>query len=151
MQCHLLPASIWERLDRINSNFFWGGAEDARKLHLIKRDKLMLLIENGGLGSETKLSDQSKSKTDVSTTTWSSLRKVCPLLQRSNRWSIRNGQSVNFWIDAWSGLGAIRASISGTLDYEEFDHNFKTVRDLMRSKGGIAYPSRYRMLGRRQN
>lgn len=80
-------------------------------------------------------SDQSKRKTDVSTTTWSSLRKVSPLFQRGHRWSIHNGQSVNFWIDDWSGLGAVRTSISGTLNYDEFDHNFKTVRDLVEEQG----------------
>lgn len=53
-----------KRFETIQNRFLWGDAEDGRKYHLVKRSKVKLPVEKGGLGvrsfSEINLALQGK-------------------------------------------------------------------------------------------
>lgn len=38
MQTMLLPASVCDRLDRLNRDFLWGDTPEKKKIHLVKWD-----------------------------------------------------------------------------------------------------------------
>ncbi|CAK8577625.1 unnamed protein product [Lathyrus sativus] len=44
------PASVLKSIDKIRSRFLWGGSEEKSKIHWIKRDKVCMSKEDGGLG-----------------------------------------------------------------------------------------------------
>ncbi|XVF17280.1 hypothetical protein REPUB_Repub10bG0106100 [Reevesia pubescens] len=50
MQSAMLLISICNRLDKINSNFLWGGSADTERNHLVSWDKVCSPRNQGGLG-----------------------------------------------------------------------------------------------------
>lgn len=49
MQTMHLPASVCERLDRINRIFLWGDSPGSKKIHPVKWDKVCKSKDGGGL------------------------------------------------------------------------------------------------------
>ncbi|KAA3465257.1 retrovirus-related Pol polyprotein from transposon TNT 1-94 [Gossypium australe] len=66
--------------------------------------------------------------------TWSFLHKISSLLGSRFRWVIKDGQSVKFWFDNWSGLGPLKELI---LRCEEL-LSFNQVCDRWEAQGPLS-------------
>ena len=133
-----VPKVVLHRLDRIMSNFLWGGAELIKKRHWLSWDIVTSPFEEGGLGVR-KLEDVMRAlrmkmawkfNTDNSLWTqflkakygvmassvdsirgsavWKKLQQAWLASKDHIAWSVGKGE-VSFWYDNWIGNGAIAA------------------------------------------
>ncbi|GJV26369.1 hypothetical protein Tco_1379064 [Tanacetum coccineum] len=108
------PESVLNDLERIRSNFFWGGNQDGKKMAWVKWSFILNSYDNGGLNIVVKAFNGHEggfNNNDCNFKgTWANivgslnfLHSKCIILNNSFRFNAGCGTRIRFWKDIWVG------------------------------------------------
>ncbi|KAL7215762.1 hypothetical protein ACSBR1_027827 [Camellia fascicularis] len=144
IQTLLLPKSVCNDIDKMNSNFLWRDTMEKHKIHLVNWDVVCNIKKKGGLGIK-KARDQNLALLSKlgwnligrnASHVWRGIWATRNCLRRAVKWKVGDGNIINVWKDWWCGECSFERTVLSTLPLSQNNVTAcGTVKELIEEDG----------------
>ncbi|RVW51760.1 hypothetical protein CK203_066720 [Vitis vinifera] len=109
MSVFRMPKSVARRIEKLQRDFLWGGANGGNKVHLVRWEVVCADKEKGGLVLEAKYGKEElgwrtrKANGAFGVGVWKEILKESTWCWENMGFKVGKGNRIRFWTDLWCG------------------------------------------------